>query len=256
MRFTIYALLSAAAAGLSAAYTQPVGDPSGNAITKPGLGEIVPAGTPYTITWTPTTPTTGTVTLLLLRGPSANIVPLYPIVENTLNTGTFIWTPSTALEPDTTRYGIQLIVDATGQNQYTSQFGISNPSYSGGATNSSSSSGTTTYTLRPASSGIPINSANSTSFVTTTSTSTSMNATTTTVVGTAPGYTNSTVVIVTPTDSMTVPTSLLTTTTSAPATTTPANSTSVSTKANAGVRVASGASALIFAVGGMFAMLL
>lgn len=44
------ALLSALT-GLVGAYTTPVGNPSGNPIAKPGLGEIVPVGTPYTITW-------------------------------------------------------------------------------------------------------------------------------------------------------------------------------------------------------------
>jgi len=135
MRFSVTALVSAAVFGLASAYTQPVGDtPSGNPISKPGLGEIVPVGTPYTITWNPTT--AGTVTLVLLRGPSTNVVPLYQIVEKIPNTGVYVWTPSSSLEPDTTHYGIQLIVDATGQYQYTTQFGISNPS-SGGSSSSS-----------------------------------------------------------------------------------------------------------------------
>lgn len=65
----------------------------------------------------PTTSKSGTVTLVLLRGPSTNVQPLYPIVENAPNTGSYIWTPSTDLEEDVTRYGLQLIVDATGQFQ-------------------------------------------------------------------------------------------------------------------------------------------
>ncbi len=137
MRFSITALVSAAVLGLASASTQAVGDtPSGNPISQPGLGAIVPVGTPYTITWNPTT--AGTVTLVLLRGPSTNVVPLYPIAEKIANTGVYVWTPSAALQPDTTHYGIQLIVDATGQFQYTTQFGISNPAY--GASSSSSSS--------------------------------------------------------------------------------------------------------------------
>ncbi|MCJ1358741.1 MAG: hypothetical protein MMC33_008741 [Icmadophila ericetorum] len=125
MRCSIVALVFAAFAGLTAAYTQPVGaTPSGNPISKPGLNEIVPAGKPYTITWDPTTQ--GTVTIVLLRGPSTNIKPLYPIVEKIPNTGTYVWTPSTSLQADTTHYGIQLIDDATGAYQYSTQFGISN----------------------------------------------------------------------------------------------------------------------------------
>ncbi|MCJ1365738.1 hypothetical protein MMC16_004863 [Acarospora aff. strigata] len=150
MRFSPLTLLvSTALLGLSSAYTTPVGDPSGNPISKPGLAEIVPVGTPYTVTWNPTT--AGTVTLVLLRGPSTNVVPLYPIVEKVANTGVYVWTPSAALEPDTSHYGIQLIVDETGQYQYTTQFGISNPAFgasssSASSSSASSSSATTTAT--------------------------------------------------------------------------------------------------------------
>ncbi|PIA88725.1 hypothetical protein CB0940_07570 [Cercospora beticola] len=116
--------------GLAAAYTKPVGDkPEGNPISQPGLNSVVPVGEGFTVTWEPTTE--GTVTLLLLKGPSSNAVPQYPIVEKIENKGTYVWTPSTDLEPteNAQGYGIQLIVDATGQYQYTTQFGISNPGY-------------------------------------------------------------------------------------------------------------------------------
>lgn len=175
-------IVSAALIGLASAYTQPVGDtPSGNPIVKPSLGEVVPVGTPYTINWNPTTQ--GTVTLVLLRGPSTNVIPLYPIAEKVANTGSYVWTPSTSLEPDTTHYGIQLIVDATGQYQYTTQFGISNPSFGSSSSSSSSSSAaapsTTTMSavsqiadgqiqapasaVGVASAAYPVNSANATS---------------------------------------------------------------------------------------------
>lgn len=89
--------------------------------------------------WDPTTK--GTVTLVLLKGPSSNAVPQYPIVEKTENDGTFVWTPSDSLVPTdgAEGYGIQLIDDATGQYQYTTQFGISNPNYKAGSESSSSS---------------------------------------------------------------------------------------------------------------------
>ncbi|KAI9821068.1 MAG: hypothetical protein M1827_003801 [Pycnora praestabilis] len=148
MQLSILALFTAGLATLTSAYTTPVGDtPSGNPISAPGLNEIVPVGTPYSITWNPTT--AGTVTLVLLRGPSTNILPLYPIVEQIPNTGVYVWTPDTSLQPDTTHYGIQLIVDATGQYQYTSQFGISNPSYS--STSSSAASTTSAISSSSAS---------------------------------------------------------------------------------------------------------
>lgn len=118
--FSAFALFTAGLACLTSvsAYTTPVGEnPSGNPIYRP-LKEIVPAGQPFTITWEPTVG--DTVTLVLLRGPPENVVPLSPIVENIPNSGSYSWTPSTDLVPDTTRYGIQLIVDtpASLQGQY------------------------------------------------------------------------------------------------------------------------------------------
>jgi len=140
--FSLFALFTAGLSAVVSAYTTPVGEPSGNPITEPGLGEIVDAGEPYTITWTPTTP--GFVTLLLLRGPSNNVLPLYPIVENTPNTGTYEWTPAADLEDDITGYGIQLIVDSSGQYQYSTQFGISNPGVEDGPEPSGRPSGNST----------------------------------------------------------------------------------------------------------------
>jgi len=125
MKSALFAGVSAVLAALASAVVTPVGtNPSGNSIIKPGLNEIVPAGKPYAITWDPTT--AGPVTLLLLRGPSTNVKPLYPIAEHVPNTGSYEWTPSTSLEPDVTHYGIQLIDEKTGAFQYSTQFGISN----------------------------------------------------------------------------------------------------------------------------------
>lgn len=129
-----FAFFTAGLAALASAYTTPTTGPAGNPIAKPGLNEAVPAGQAYTITWTPTTQ--GTVTLVLLRGPSENILPLYPIVEKVPNTGSYIWTPATNLVPDVTHYGLQIIDDATGQYQWSTQFGISNPSFSSSASSS------------------------------------------------------------------------------------------------------------------------
>ena len=123
-----------AAAGLAclvpftSAWTKPVGDtPEGNPIALPGLNDVLPVGEPYTITWEPTTP--GTVTLLLLMGPSENAVAQYAIAEGVNNVGTYVWVPEENLAPGQTGYGIQLIDDATGQYQYTTQFGIENSDY-------------------------------------------------------------------------------------------------------------------------------
>ncbi|KAJ4347497.1 hypothetical protein N0V95_005371 [Ascochyta clinopodiicola] len=109
---------SVAAAQLHAA----VGEPSGNPITRP-LNEVVPACKAFTITWQPTT--TNTVSLLLLRGPSTNVVPIQTLAEGINNSGSFTWTPASTLEADVTHYGLQLIDDVNGQYQYSTQFGIS-----------------------------------------------------------------------------------------------------------------------------------
>ena len=126
--FSLFTAGLACFAPLAAAYTQPVGpEPKGNPISQPGLNTIVPAGTNFTITWEPTTK--GSVTLLLLKGPSTNAVPQYPIVEKTENDGTYVWQVKDNLEPSADGvaqgYGIQLIDDATGQYQYTTQVRIS-----------------------------------------------------------------------------------------------------------------------------------
>jgi len=64
--------------------------------------------------------------LVLLRGPSTNVIPMYAIVEDIPNTGSYEWTPATTLEDDVSHYGIQLIEVKTGFYQYTDQFGIAN----------------------------------------------------------------------------------------------------------------------------------
>ena len=122
MKATIATLFaSLAAAQLHA----PVGEPKGNAITRP-LNEVVPACKQFTITWQPTTP--NTVSVLLLKGPSNNVVKFGPsLAEGIANSGSLAWTPAGDL-PTTdgpNGYGIQIIDDVTGQYQYSTQFGIS-----------------------------------------------------------------------------------------------------------------------------------
>ncbi|KAK3066652.1 hypothetical protein LTR53_016915 [Teratosphaeriaceae sp. CCFEE 6253] len=144
--FSFFSLFTAGLACLvpfANAYTKPVGaEPSGNPIYQPGLNSIVPVGENFTVTWDPTT--LGTVTLVLLKGPSTNAVPQYAIAEKIPNSGSYIWFPSTDLAPDDTGYGIQLIDDKTGAYQYTTQFGISNPDYNPAAVSTSSASSQTT----------------------------------------------------------------------------------------------------------------
>ncbi|KAF2872876.1 Ser-Thr-rich glycosyl-phosphatidyl-inositol-anchored membrane family-domain-containing protein [Massariosphaeria phaeospora] len=119
-----FALFAAVA---SAQLHAPTGEPKGNAILSP-LNEIVPACKPFTITWEPTT--YNTVSVLLLKGPSTNVVKFGPaLAEGIVNSGSLTFTPSKDLETTNgspTGYGIQLIDDVTGEFQYSTQFGISN----------------------------------------------------------------------------------------------------------------------------------
>ena len=107
-----------------------------------------------------------------------------------------MWTPDTSLEADTLRYGLQLIVDATGQYQYSTQFGISNPS------------GPTSHSAK-----VTAVAANSTY------NSTSEEYTKTTVHVASTGYPAVNTTVVKPTGHLTVPTTLLTEPTEAPAAT-------------------------------------
>ncbi|KAI9375719.1 Ser-Thr-rich glycosyl-phosphatidyl-inositol-anchored membrane family-domain-containing protein [Aspergillus egyptiacus] len=131
MRFFQTGLISALVA-VASAYTTPDYSvaPSGNAILTPGLDEQVPAGQPYKITWDPTTE--GLVSLVLLRGPSTNVQPIDTIAESIPNSGSYVWTPSTKLEPDVTHYALLLVVESgpnKGAYQWSTQWGIKNPQY-------------------------------------------------------------------------------------------------------------------------------
>jgi hypothetical protein len=127
--FGLFTAGLAAFAPLVSAYTTPTGDaPKGNPIAQPGLNTIVPVGSPFTISWDPTTQ--GTVSLILLKGPAENLQFVEAIAEMIPNSGSYSWNPETSLvaSEGAKGYGIQLIDDATGQYQYTTQFGISNDS--------------------------------------------------------------------------------------------------------------------------------
>ena len=103
----------------------------------------------------------GKVTLLLLRGPAENIQVMYPLVERYDNSGTFTWHVPTSLEPDTTHYGLQLIVESNGQYQYSTQFGIYNPKYTGKVTASMPTlTSTTTTSATPLSTFNPRSNSN------------------------------------------------------------------------------------------------
>ncbi|KAJ4401611.1 hypothetical protein N0V91_007782 [Didymella pomorum] len=198
----------------------PVGEPAGNPITRP-LNEVVPACKAFTITWQPTT--TNTVSLLLLRGPSTNVVPIQTLAEGINNSGSFAWTPASSLEADSSRYGLQLIDDVTGQYQYSTQFGISKEDCAVVVSSSSvapvasstpagypvASSSPAGYPVKSSSAGYPVASSSVVK-----STPVAPYPTTVKTVGTSSGYVASTgapvynSTIIKPTGSMTVPSSL------------------------------------------------
>jgi len=232
MQFKV--LLLAASAALVSATVPTTFAPSSNPISKPSLGELVPVGSPYTITWAPTT--SGTVSIQLLQGPSTNVLPLGPqLVQGWANTGTYSWTPSADLAPDVTHYGLQIISDADGTFQYSVQFGISNPSYS--SASGSASAGTSATAVKNVTSAAPTSMAYST--------------------GALPANSS----ILSATGSMTVPSTLLTAAPSAAASSTVAgaatSAASTSAKPSSGAAVQVGMSfggAVVALAGAVFAL--
>lgn len=222
---SLFAAGLACIAPLASAYTTPTGDaPKGNPISQPGLNSIVPVDKGFTITWEPTTD--GTVSLVLLKGPADNLIPVYAIAEKIENSGTYDWNPKKTLEPSegAKGYGIQLIDDKTGQYQYTTQFGISNDDYSPKEQSSSpagyASAPKSEYASAPASSqaaaassapassasssAAPMKSASSMNTTSATSAAAVVPAVTTAASSGAAGNNS----VVQPTGSMTVPSSL------------------------------------------------
>ena len=86
-----------------------------NRLTSPGQGQFATAGQPFPIQWQ--LPTPGTVSIALFRGSPPTAQQLYSIVDKTLNTGIYVWTPSTSLVTEGTQYSVQLTDDSTGQRQ-------------------------------------------------------------------------------------------------------------------------------------------
>lgn len=122
--FSAFALFVAGLATIVSAQvggrSQALYGPTGNPISKPNSGEVVPAGVPYDITWQPTCE--GTVTLLLLGGlTDVTLQVVEPaIVEKIPNVGTYSWIPQPGITTHT--YGIQLICDSTNEFQYSMPF--------------------------------------------------------------------------------------------------------------------------------------
>ncbi|EFE41204.1 extracellular serine-threonine rich protein [Trichophyton verrucosum HKI 0517] len=118
----VAALAAAVSAVTPPNYSLP---PSGNPIGTPGLHEKVPVDKPYAITWQATTESH--VSIMLLHGCPKNCNPVQTLAENIPNTGSLSWTPSSDLTGDDS-YGLVIVVEGTGQYQYSTNFGIENHS--------------------------------------------------------------------------------------------------------------------------------
>jgi len=89
----------------------------------------VKAGSPVTITWSCGASYTGTaLRLVLLRGPSTNIIDCHEIAASVPNTGSYTWNVPEDLEGDVTHYGIRIEDVDTKEFQWSSQFGVDGPS--------------------------------------------------------------------------------------------------------------------------------
>lgn len=109
-----------------------------NPTIKPALGENVPAGVPYEVTWTATT--SNKISIWLYKGPSTNVLPQFTLATGIDNTGkATVIIPKTVANSPGSGYGLQLRDDVTGQYQYTPQFGITGAGETGTTSSASSS---------------------------------------------------------------------------------------------------------------------
>lgn len=126
----------------------------------------VTAGTPFNITWAPSTGTTDTVTILLRQGDPKSLTTVATVASSIQNTGSYIWTPPTTL-PAGSDYAFEIVDDGnTDITNYSSQFSISStgsassaPSVSpaissSGASSSSAGTSAASFTTRPSTSTI------------------------------------------------------------------------------------------------------
>ncbi|RMZ89534.1 hypothetical protein DV736_g3232, partial [Chaetothyriales sp. CBS 134916] len=140
------AILGGVLASLAYAFTEPTTASWGPLLT-PNLGSPVTQGETYTITWDPEShPTDGvTVSLVLCSGPSSNCVTApSAIIEGVPAAAkSYSWAVPCSLAPGTAStdsgHGLLIIVDGTGEFQYSTQFSVlANPKCSSNAFISSS----------------------------------------------------------------------------------------------------------------------
>ncbi|OBT90523.1 hypothetical protein VE02_01150 [Pseudogymnoascus sp. 03VT05] len=180
MRF-ISALLAGALAAVAAAQTtgsQP------NPFTNTDFSGIA-AGSPITITWTPTTQ--GTVTLELVHsdtGNSNDLKPVATIQASISNSGSYTWTPDSSIV-NGGGYALKIVDDANpDEYNYTLQFHIKTDTQSAAPTSASSTEAPTSTAAPSSSTAAPSSStteeSSTTSEVTTSTEVTSTNASSTT----------------------------------------------------------------------------
>ncbi|OBT42626.1 hypothetical protein VE00_06066 [Pseudogymnoascus sp. WSF 3629] len=173
MRF-ISALLAGALAVVAAAQTtgsQP------NPFTNTAFTGIA-AGSPFTITWTPTTKST--VTLQLVHSDTGNaddLKPVSTIKAGITNSGSFTWTPDSSIV-NGEHYALKIVDDANpDEYNYTLQFPIKTDTQSAAPTSASSTKAPTS-TVAPSSSTTEESSTTSEETTATDVTTTSASSTT------------------------------------------------------------------------------
>lgn len=115
---------------------------SGLAVHAPDTTTSPTMGQSFEIKWDPTSGYS-TVSILLLKGPSTNVLPFNCIANSVPNSGSYTWSvPSSGLDAQSTGYGIQIIADGSGDFQYSTQFGIKGGDSSSSSSSSDSSSDT------------------------------------------------------------------------------------------------------------------
>jgi Ser-Thr-rich glycosyl-phosphatidyl-inositol-anchored membrane family len=143
-------LLAGGLVALAQAYTPPTTASWGPLLT-PDLTKPVTQGEKFEVTWDPESHSTDdvTVSLVLCRGPSTNCVPdKTAIVEKVpASAKSYSWSVPCDLPAGTqataTGYGMLVIVDGTGEFQYSTQFSVLASDKCGSSSASASGSSTT-----------------------------------------------------------------------------------------------------------------
>ncbi|KLU83601.1 hypothetical protein MAPG_02654 [Magnaporthiopsis poae ATCC 64411] len=140
MQFTIAAIL--ALAGSALAQT-----PGFNPLTNPTMNEVIPAGKPYTIKWTPQGGNGAPVSLYAYAGESASTLQEISTIATGVDAsqGKFEWNINPAIGGKYKAYGIKIALTSDKETyQWSNPFTISAAEGSSSAASSSSSPATTT----------------------------------------------------------------------------------------------------------------